>query len=75
MHSTGMLVPPAAPDVRTATQKQLWDKANDRVGKFLGPDFMANVVPQDKIVPPETVEDVAIPAETHVPVTEAVELQ
>ena len=46
MHSAGMLTPSASPDMRTEAQKQLWSKTNERMSKFLGPDFMANVVPQ-----------------------------
>ena len=55
MHSAGMLVPPGQGDARSAGQTELWDKANERISKFLGPEFMANVVPQ-----PRKVEDVSL---------------
>jgi hypothetical protein len=46
MHSAGMLIPPGEEETRSTGQVELWDKANERISKFLGPEFMANVVPQ-----------------------------
>jgi hypothetical protein len=46
MHSAGMLTPAGNPDTRSVDQKDLWNKANERISKFLGSDFMTNVVPQ-----------------------------
>lgn len=70
MHSTGMLTPPASPDVRTEAQKQLWTRTSERLGRFLGPDVLADVVPQSSRVEPEDTVNPAVPAastETHPP--------
>jgi len=50
MHSAGMLIPPGDGATRSTEQAELWDKANERISKFLGPEFMASVVPQPKKV-------------------------
>jgi brefeldin A-resistance guanine nucleotide exchange factor 1 len=50
MHSAGMLIPPGDGVTRSTGQAELWDKANERISKFLGPEFMASVVPQSRKV-------------------------
>jgi hypothetical protein len=49
-----MLIPPGEGEPRSAGQADLWDKANERISKFLGPEFMANVVPQPRSIVDDT---------------------
>lgn len=51
MHSTGLLVPPQEPENRTPEQQALWARINERVAKFLGPEFMATIIPQQASQP------------------------
>lgn len=46
MHSTGILLPPQQPDGRSTQQKELWTKTNERIGAFLGPEFMNSILPE-----------------------------
>lgn len=62
MHSTGLLVPPQDPENRTPEQQALWARIDERVAKFLGPEFMATIIPQQPsppAAPPAQVEQQA----------------